>query len=332
MTARRDKPNFASLLRRASVGREEPDTEPDHRTPVLETPRPRDEWAYEAMQFLVDPARVRIWSGNSRNYDELTAANCRDLIGSIVREGMQKVAAIVRPVFDDEQFEYEIISGTRRHFAVSYLRGTTMPDLRLLVQVEILDDEGAFRLADFENRARRDLTDVERAKSYAAALNRHYNGDVAAMAERLGLPKSSLERLIRIATLPDIVVAAFGAPGALSPDTAEELAERLDGPLAPVILATAGQIARAQSGRRDDNLPPYTGAEVMRLIDGVVDDVHPHALEQLTLNIDGASAERVTFTIDGGQPLEAEMLARIVKAMIDGAVAQGIAIRWARKP
>ena len=50
---------------------------------------------------------------------------------------------------------------------------------------------------------------------------------------------------------------------------AADLAGRLDGPLAPLILVTAGQIARAQDARRGDGLPPYPAAEVMRLIDAV---------------------------------------------------------------
>jgi ParB family chromosome partitioning protein len=329
MTARRAKPSFASLLRRASTPVEEPEAELEPEAP--ETPQ-RDEWVFEAMQFLVDPGRVRVWPGNSRDYAELTPDNCRDLIDSIVREGMQKVAVIVRPVFDDERIEYEVISGTRRHFAVSHLRRTTMPDLRLLVQVEILDDEGAFRLADLENRARRDVSDIERARSYVAALEGHYAGDVAAMAERLALPVASLNRMIRVAHLPDSVIAAFGSPGDLSLDTADMLAERLEGPMAPVILATAGQIARAQAGRRDDRLPPYTAAEVLKLIDDVSrgdDEPTPAVSGKVALSVIAATADTLTVRLNAESAIGAETLAEIVKAMIDGAAARGVEIRWA---
>lgn len=42
--------------------------------------------------------------------------------------------------------------------------------MKLLAQVADLDDEAAFRLADIENRARKDVSDIERARNYAAAL------------------------------------------------------------------------------------------------------------------------------------------------------------------
>ncbi|MES2097616.1 MAG: ParB/RepB/Spo0J family partition protein [Pseudomonadota bacterium] len=333
MTARRAKPSFASLLRRAppQVDDDAPDADPVERTPALPTPPQRDEWVYEAMQFLVDPARVRIWPGNSRDYAELTPDNCRDLIDSIMREGMQKVAVIVRPVFDDATIEYEVISGTRRHFAVSHLRRTSMPDLRLLVQVEILDDEGAFRLADLENRARRDVSDIERARSYVAALESHYDGNARAMAERLAVPLASLGRMIRVAHLPDSVIAAFGSPGDLSLDTAAMLAERLEGPMAPVILATAAQIARAQAGRRDDKLPPYTAAEVLKLIDDVSkgEEPAPPVSGKVALSVVAATADTLTVRLNAESAIGPETLAEIVKAMIDGAAARGVEIRWA---
>lgn len=335
MTARRAKQSLASLLRRASAPVEEPEAEIAPEAPApppSPPPQKRDAWVYEAMQFLVDPARVRIWPGNSRDYAELTPDNCRDLIDSIVREGMQKVAVIVRPVFDDERIEYEVISGTRRHFAVSHLRRTTMPDLRLLVQVEILDDEGAFRLADLENRARRDVSDIERARSYVAALESHYDGNARAMAERLAVPLASLGRMIRVARLPDSVIAAFGSPGELTLDTAAMLADRLDGPMAPVILATAGQIARAQAGRRDDNLPPYTAAEVLKLIDDVAkgeDEAPPPMSGKVAVSVVAATADTLTMRLNAESAIGPETLAEIVKAMIDGAAARGVEIRWA---
>jgi ParB family chromosome partitioning protein len=42
--------------------------------------------------------------------------------------------------------------------------------MQFVAQVAQLDDEAAFRLADLENRARKDLSDLERARNYAEAL------------------------------------------------------------------------------------------------------------------------------------------------------------------
>lgn len=152
----------------------------------------------------------------------------------------------------------------------------------------------------------------------------------------------ALELLVRVAlvdddgvgelatgtVLPGPLAAAFGDE-AVPGDVAADLAARLDGPLAPVILATAAQIARAQAARRGDGLPPYPPAEVMRLIDAIGAD---DAAEPLSLSIVAASAESVTFRIGAEVGLPPEMLARVVKAMIDGAAADGIAVTWTTSP
>lgn len=258
MTARRSKPSFASLLRHASR-RDEPNG------------------AASGSGFRVDPTRVRLWSGLAGP----PAEECRDRISVIAREG-QTEPVTVRPVFDDELFEYEVIAGARDWVAVRHLRETAMPRLDLLVRVELVDDDAA--------------------------------GDLAADPEPGEDP------------LPDPIAAAFG-DDVVPPDLADELAEKLEGPFAPVILATAVQIARAQDARRGDGLPPYPVDEVKRLIDAVSNDAEP--VETLSLGIVGASANGVTFRLDAAADMAPEMLARVVKAMIDGAAADGIAVTWA---
>lgn len=348
MTERRDKPSFASLFNRARTDAEREESAPPPQsaepisvpampaTPAPE-PRRRDEWAYEAMQFLVDPARVRIWPGNARIYSDLTPANCRDLIQSIATEGMQKVAAIVRPVFDDALYEYEVIAGTRRHFAVSHLRATNMPSLRFLIQVEILDDEAAFRLADLENRARKDVSDIERARNYAAALRDHYDGHLTRMAERLALSKSWLSKMIRVSTLPDQLLAAFGSPGELHLKPAYTLSQKLDGPAGPLIMATAAQIARAQAARRTDGLAPYPAAEVLRQLNDAANPSPEEAAElrgptgrlAMTAN---ANRNTLTLKLHAGSGVTRKAITDAVRAALDAAEGKGFSLGLAARP
>jgi ParB family chromosome partitioning protein len=333
MTERRDKPSFASLFNRARAEAGEPAQSPPQ--PVQDTPtaepRRRDEWAYEAMQFLVDPARVRIWPGNARIYEDLTPDNCRDLIQSIATEGMQKVAAVVRPVFDDALYEYEVIAGTRRHFAVSHLRATSMPSLRFLIQVEILDDEAAFRLADLENRARKDVSDIERARNYAAALHDHYDGHLTRMAERLALSKSWLSKMIRVSALPDQLLAAFGSPGDLHLKPAYTLAQKLDGPAGPVIMATAIQIARAQMARRADGLAPYPAAEVLRQLNDASSPAPEQSAElrgptgRLAMSAN-ANKNSLTLKLHAGSGVTRKAITDAVRAALDAAEAKGFSL------
>lgn len=81
-----------------------------------------DFWASDKRSDTVllhlDPATVRPWSGNPREYGHLDCLNVADLIHSIRQDG-QKIPVVVRRVHGDPRHRYEIIAGTRRHWAVS---------------------------------------------------------------------------------------------------------------------------------------------------------------------------------------------------------------------
>ncbi|WP_293677585.1 ParB/RepB/Spo0J family partition protein [uncultured Phenylobacterium sp.] len=160
----------------------------------------------------VDPARCRLWSEHNRDYAKLDETRCADLIESFKAQGRQEVPAIVRRVRGDPDFDFEVICGARRHWTVSWLRGHNYTDFRFLVEVRDLTDEEAFRISDLENRAREDLSDIERARDYLKALGRHYGGRQKDMAERLKVSEAWLSRYLDLARLPADLVAAFDDP------------------------------------------------------------------------------------------------------------------------
>jgi AraC-like DNA-binding protein len=82
----------------------------------------------------------------------------------------------------------------------------------LLVEIRDLTDEEEFRISDLENRAREDLSDVERARDYLRALDRHYEGRQKTMAQRLNVSEAWLSRYLDLARLPCELVAAFPEP------------------------------------------------------------------------------------------------------------------------
>ena len=219
----------------------------------------------QVTQLLLDPARVRIWPGNARSYAHLTEAGCRELIDSIIAEGGQKVPAVVRRVEGDPAHDYEVIAGTRRHWSISWLRAHSYPDMQFVAQVATLDDEAAFRLADLENRARADVSDLERARNYAAALKAHYGNHATRMAERLKLSKGWLSKMLRVATLPDAVVAAFASPAEVQLKSGYALAQALDDRTqAALILGEAKVIAREQAAARAKGTPALPAPDVLR--------------------------------------------------------------------
>jgi ParB family chromosome partitioning protein len=163
----------------------------------------------------VDPARCRMWAEHNRDYEALDESRCADLIESFKAQGRQEVPAIVRRVRNEADFDFEVICGARRHWTVSWLRAHNYADFRFLVEVRELTDEEAFRISDLENRAREDLSDIERARDYLKALSRHYAGKQKDMAARMNVSEAWLSRYLDLARLPPEIVGAFVDPHAL---------------------------------------------------------------------------------------------------------------------
>lgn len=161
---------------------------------------------------LVDPARCRMWAGHNREYGLLNEQRCEDLIESIKAQGRQEIPAIVRRVVGDPDYDFEVICGARRHWTISWLRSHNYPEFKFLIDVREIGDEEAFRLADIENRARDDLTDLERARDYLRALDAYYEGRQKTMAERLKVSESWLTRYLDLARLPTELTRAFTEP------------------------------------------------------------------------------------------------------------------------
>lgn len=161
---------------------------------------------------LVDPIRCRMWAGHNREYGLLNEERCEDLIESIKAQGRQEIPAIVRRVPGNSDYDFEVICGARRHWAISWLRAHNYPDFKFLIDVREIGDEEAFRLADIENRARDDLTDLERARDYLRALSAYYEGRQKTMAERLKVSESWLTRYLDLARIPDELMVAFRKP------------------------------------------------------------------------------------------------------------------------
>jgi len=240
----------------------------------------------QVTQLLLDPARVRIWPGNARHQASLTEESCRDLIDSIIAEGGQKVPVVVRRVTDEETYDYELIAGTRRHWSISWLRANNYPDTQLLAQVQNLDNESAFRLADLENRARRDVSDFERARNYREALKSYYGDRQNRMAERLNLSKGWLSKMLTVAALPDWAVAAYASPADIQLKVCYQLAQRLaalaeDDPKAlKKAKGEAEVIAADQAKRRKASQATIPAADVTKRLHEATQDsgAEPDAL------------------------------------------------------
>ncbi len=260
----------------------------------------------------------------------LTPQSRRDLINSIADDG-QRVAAIVRPVFDDAHFLYEIIAGSRRLAAVAQLRATTRPDLRLLVRVEMVDDEAAYRLADLDQRACLPLAPINRARSYARALDEIYSGDQGRMADQLQLGEDELAAMLMVARIPEPVVAAFAAPDDLTLDTALALARRSAEPDGLHLLATATQIAMAQAARRADGQPPYPADEVLRLLDPAAQAAAPTMTRGTPIRVEVTTlaSRELVIRLTPRKAMSVKNYRLLIEAMLAGAGDAGFIVSLA---
>lgn len=217
----------------------------------------------------VDPARCRMWARHNRRYDLLDERNCADLIEGIKAQGGQEFPAIVRPLPRDGAHEWEVICGARRHWTVSWLRASGYTRFRFLIEVRELTDEEAFRLADIENRDRRDISDYERAVDYAEACRFYYGGHQGQMAKRLEVSNAWLSRYLDLARLPAEIVRAYASPADLREFHARRLKPVMaDGAGRARVLAAARDIAGRQAARRSAGEAPLPGAKVLALLMG----------------------------------------------------------------
>ncbi|PZQ50090.1 MAG: chromosome partitioning protein ParB [Rhodovulum sulfidophilum] len=292
----------------------------------------------QVTQLLLDPERVRVWAGNARIQAKLDEENCRDLIDSLVAEGGQKVPAVVRRVEDDPDHDYEVIAGTRRHWSISWLRAHSYPEMRFLAQVAVLDDEAAFRLADIENRARKDISDVERARNYAAALASHYGGRQKRMAERLRVSEGWLSKMLRVATIPDEVLSAFASLDELGLKPAYGLAQTLsDRSSAQRVQARARGLATEQSARAAAGEASLGTAEVLkRLLDAAKPPSAATPAEDLTylsrhgraaLSVQSVNRQGLTIRLHAGSGADADELAEALRSLLARLDAEGRGLR-----
>ena len=228
----------------------------------------------------VPAARSRPWAYHNRDQELLNEVSCADLIDSFQAEGRQRLPAIVRRLRDDPDFDYEIIAGVRRHWTVNWLNAHNYPNFEFLVTIQPLTDEEAFRLADIENRARQDLTDLERARDYSKALDLFYSGKQNEMAARLHIAPAWLSRLLELARLPASVVACFADPRELKVEHAKQLAPTLKiGPAAKRLLFAADDLAASQRAAVANGETPVRAADVVRhLLQAATPPVRPKAL------------------------------------------------------
>lgn len=171
----------------------------------------------------LDPFRCRVWELHDRLQEHISEENCRAESRSFQEHG-QLVPVLGRRVEGDVNFDVELIYGARRLFVARLINRP------LLVELRDLTDAQAIVAMDLENRQRRDVSPYERGRSYARWLRAGYFASQEDLARVLRVSPSQVSRLIKVASLPTVVVDAFGSATEIREAWGVELANVLQDP------------------------------------------------------------------------------------------------------
>jgi ParB family chromosome partitioning protein len=204
----------------------------------------------------LDPERIRaseFANRHERSLDPLDPAFIA-LKDDIKRRG-QLDPIRVRPLQGSADFDYEIVYGHRRHAVALALNGEIEGGFRVLALLDASAADAREHVLRMhsENFARSDLSPYEYGQMYASWLRAGCFETQSDIAAAVGLDQSVISTYLRIATLPDPVLAAFRDPRGIALRWARELGAALKADEAKV-LAAAAEIALDPSPREPQNV------------------------------------------------------------------------------
>jgi ParB family chromosome partitioning protein len=210
-----------------------------------------------------------------------------------------------------------------------------------LAQVHSLDDEAAFRLSDIENRARKDVSDFERARTYLKALSLHYNNKQNQMAERLHLSKGWLSKMLTVGALPEWVTATFANPTDIQLATCYPLAQSIQNLInhqdtngLETYKNRAHLLITIQNERRARSEPSLQANEIVRgLMYGLDEKKSEPTLSfnsqkgRLALSITSANRNGVSLRLHAGSGASETELKSLFAKALDALDAHGKGLR-----
>lgn len=262
--------------------------------------------------FQVDPRRCRAWKFHDRAADWYTAERCADLIQSLPKDG-QQAPAVARKLTGDPDFDYELISGMRRRFACEQV------GLKLKLRLVSVDDAQAAVLMHVENADRKDISPMERARSFQAHLAAGLFASQDALADAMRLSKGHVAKLLASAELLRIpqLAALFPDITTIPVAAAYQLSVLIDRPGAKnVVLNKAAQLAKKGEG----GAPAAILKTLLKSLDASRKiepkrAIYPIGSDQLI--VARTEKGKVTMTLPQGVKDKRAVLAAVEKALED---------------
>ncbi len=143
----------------------------------------------------IDPTQCKPWKYHNRDKLWLTRSRCLDLIRSIEKNG-QIEPILVRALKDDPDYDFEIICGVRRWFSCMQIANQ-----KVLAYVTEADDKQCMIIMHSENADSQDISDFERAVSFAEQMKSGAFKNQTDMAKAMGLSQSTICKMIKAADI-----------------------------------------------------------------------------------------------------------------------------------
>jgi ParB family chromosome partitioning protein len=175
----------------------------------------------------LDPKKIRATKFKNRDDRSLLLHDPKfiELSKSIAAHG-QETPIRVRPVKDALPFEFEIVSGHRRHAACLALDASTNHGFPIVAIVDAAAGETRDLVLKMyrENADREDLSPYEIGAMFKGWLDAKVFPTMETIGAETGQTRQNVGRYIGLATLPDYVIAAFRDPRLISLRWSSELA------------------------------------------------------------------------------------------------------------
>jgi ParB family chromosome partitioning protein len=204
----------------------------------------------------LDPKKIRATKFKNRDDRSLLLHDPKfiKLSKSIAAHG-QETPIRVRPVKDALPFEFEIVSGHRRHAACLALDTSTNNGFPIVAIVDAAANESRDLVLKMyrENADREDLSPYETGMMFKAWLDAKVFPTQETIATETGQTKQNVGKYITIASLPDYVIAAFRDPRVLSLRWCSQLAGACE-TRGPELKALAAELAKRNPAPSPDTV------------------------------------------------------------------------------
>jgi ParB family chromosome partitioning protein len=169
--------------------------------------------AHGRLLLEIDPKKIRATAFQNRHERSLSAEDPQFMaLKESLKAHGQDTPIRVRPVKGALPFEFEIVSGHRRHMACLALDAETTGGFPLLAIVDASAGETRDLVLKMyrENEDRYDLSAFEKGTMFARWLDAKIYDSQRDLGAAIGLGESAVAKYLSVAALPRPVLTAFG--------------------------------------------------------------------------------------------------------------------------